>query len=259
MRQTRAFAAAFTVLFIGIATVAFTQSAASSQTANEILRKAEQSVYPDAFTMKVTMKTLESGSVESHMKMNITYKRKVGTRIEILSPSRSRGIRFLQKDSSLWMFNPRAGTSQAIRLSPRASFQGSVFSNRDIGDPQYSQEYNVRVAGNETIDQPGLGKVKAIVIEGTARNERVAYSKMKLWARASDLMLLKAEYFAKSGLLFKTMEFTDIRRMAGAERPSVLRMKSMDQKNKESIMTIDELQRDPALSDAIFTLSALTR
>jgi len=228
-------------------------------TAEQIVRKAEQSVYPDNFVMRATIETLKSGEVESHMDMEIRYKRDTGTRIELLAPARSHGVRFLQKEGNLWMFNPRAGSGQAIRLSPRASFQGTVFSNRDVGDPQYTTEYTVRVVGRESIDVQGSGQVDAIVVEGIARNAQVAYAKVRLWIRAKDYMILKAEYFAKSGLPFKTVEFTNIRRLAGKERPSVLRMLSMDQKDRVSIMTIHDLVEDPAMADAIFTLSALTR
>lgn len=232
---------------------------AQSDSAEALLRKAEQSIYPDAFIMKTKLQTLKSGSVESTMEMTITYKRGVGSRIELLSPPRSHGIRFLQKDSNLWMFNPQAGTSRAIRLSNGASFQGSVFSNGDLANPQYSKQYAVRIAGTETIVQPTMGTVKAIVIEGIARNERAPYSKIKLWVRATDDLLLRAEFYAKSGLLFRTMVCSDVREIAGAQRPTVLTMKSMDQKNRESIMTIEALQSNPSLSDSVFTLSALTR
>jgi len=232
---------------------------AQDLSAEQIVRKAEQSVYPDSFVMRATIETLKSGEVESRMDMQIRYKRGTGTRIELLAPARSHGIRFLQKEGNLWMFNPRAGSGQAIRLSPRASFQGTVFSNRDVGDPQYTTDYTVQVVGHESIDVPGSGQVNAIVVEGLARNAQIAYAKVRLWIRASDYMILKAEYFAKSGLPFKTVEFTNIRNLGGRERPSVLRMLSLDQKDRVSVMTIHDLTEDPAMADAIFTLSALTR
>ncbi len=230
---------------------------AQALTADQVVRSAEQSVFPDAFVMHATLETLPAES--PRMEMTVSYKRNVGSRIELLAPARSRGLRFLQKEDALWLFNPQAGTSQAIRLSPKAAFQGSVFSNRDIGDPQYSTEYVTRLAGTETIDHPDLGSVPTIVLEGTARNESVAYSKIKLWVRSSDDMLLKGEYYAKSGLLFKRALFTGIRELAGRERPTVIRMISLDQPDRESVMTITSLEEKPDLSDALFSLAALTR
>ncbi len=232
---------------------------AQALTADQVVRSAEQSVFPDAFVMHATLETLQSGESPPRMEMAVSFKRSIGSRVELLAPARSRGLRFLQKEDALWLFNPQAGTSQAIRLSPKAAFQGSVFSNRDIGDPQYSTEYVMRLAGTETIDHPDLGSVPTIVLEGTARNESVAYSKIKLWVRSSDDMLLKGEYYAKSGLLFKRALFTGIRELAGRERPTVIRMISLDQPDRESVMTITSLEEKPDLSDALFSLAALTR
>lgn len=249
--------AAIAAIVLGL--FAVTPAASQSLSAEQILRQADQSVYPDEFRMQGTLTTKNSGRVETEMQMQVEYKRKTGTRIQLLSPPRSRGIRFLQKGNDLWMFNPRAGTGQAIRLSPRASFQGSVFSNRDVGDPQYASDYNVTIAGTVTLNHPELGEVKALLLEGTAKNERVAYSKVKIWVRAEDHMMLQTEYYAKSGLLFKRAVFTRVKQMAGRVRPTLMRMTSMDAKNKESDLSIDSLEANPNLSNAIFTLSALTR
>ncbi len=232
---------------------------AQSLSPEELVRRAEQSVFPDAFVMHVTLETRESGAVTSSMDMVVTYKRLVGSRIEILSPARSRGIRFLQKEGALWMFNPQAGTGQAIRLSPRAAFEGSVFSNRDIGDPQYSTQYDMRLQGTEPFDDPELGRVTALVLEGTARSETAAYSRVKLWVRQGDLMLLQGEYYAKSGLLFKKETFTGMREMAGKTRPTVMRIVSFDQPDRESVLTITSLAEKPDLPDSLFSLAALTR
>jgi outer membrane lipoprotein-sorting protein len=232
---------------------------AQSLSPEQIVRRAEQTVFPDAFVMRATLETRESGAVRSRTEMAVTYKRGVGSRIELLSPPRSRGIRFLQKESALWIFNPQAGTSQAIRLSPKAAFQGSVFSNRDIGDPQYSTQYDMRLLGTENFDHPELGRVSALVVEGSARNETVAYSMVKLWVRQSDFMLLQGEYYAKSGLLFKQELFTGIREMAGKQRPTVIHMVSLDQPGRESVMTMTSLTEKPDLPDSLFSLAALTR
>ena len=225
----------------------------------QIIRRADQTVFPDEYFMRATLLTTQPGKDTASMEMTVTYKRGVGSRIELLSPPRSRGIRFLQKEGALWLFNPQAGTSQAIRLSPKAAFQGSVFSNRDVGDPQYSLEYDMRLAGNETFDHPQLGSVSALVLEGTARNEQVAYSRVKLWVRASDFMLLQGEYYAKSGLLFKRVLFTGVRQMGGRERPTIIRMVSYDQPDRESVLTVSQLEERPDLPDSLFSLAALTR
>jgi outer membrane lipoprotein-sorting protein len=256
--DARVIAAAGLLAFL-TGTVAPTVLSAEELTPEQIIRRADQTVFPDAYLMRAGLETTQPGRAAASMEMTVTYKRDVGSRIELLSPPRSRGIRFLQKEDALWLFNPKAGTNQAIRLSPKAAFQGSVFSNRDIGDPQYSKEYDMRLAGSETFDHPALGKVSSLVLEGTARNEQVAYSKVKLWVRSDDYMLLQAEYYAKSGLLFKKALFTGVREMGGRERPTVIRIASFDQPDRESVLTVSRLEERPDLPDSLFTLAALTR
>jgi outer membrane lipoprotein-sorting protein len=250
-------AAGILAFLTGLAAPAALQ--AQGLTPEQIIRRADQTVFPDEYLMRATLQTIQPGRAATSMEMTVTYKRGVGSRIELLSPPRSRGIRFLQKEGALWLFNPQAGTSQAIRLSPKAAFQGSVFSNRDVGDPQYSSEYDMRLAGNETFDHPQLGSVSALLLEGTARNEQVAYSKVKLWVRAGDFMLLQGEYYAKSGLLFKRALFTGVRQMGERERPTIIRMVSYDQPDRESVLTVSQLEERPGMSDSLFSLAALTR
>ncbi len=254
----RARAAAVALVFL-MSVAAPAAVSAQGLTAEQIISLADQTVFPDEYFMRATLQTLQTGRAETSMEMTVTYKKGVGSRIELLSPARSRGIRFLQKEGALWLFNPQAGTNRAIRLSPKAAFQGSVFSNRDVGDPQYALEYDMRLSGDETFDHPQLGNVSARLLEGTARNEQVSYSKVKLWVRAGDFMLLQAEYYAKSGLLFKRALFTGVREMAGRERPTVIRMISYDQPDRESVLTVSRLEERPGMSDSLFSLAALTR
>ena len=256
MHHRRALAA---LILITSCLVAPVSAVAQPPSAEEVLRRAERSMFPDSFVMRATLRTLESGTEATSMQMDISYKRDVGSRIEILSPARSRGIRLLQKEGALWLFNPMAGTGQAIRLSPKAAFQGSVFSNRDVGDPQYSAQYEVTESDQEVLDHPQLGQVPVLVLVAAARGPDAAYSRVKLFVRASDYLLLEGEYYAKSGLLFKRQLFTDIRELAGRQRPTTMRMVSLDQPNRESVMSIESLQEKPALPDSMFSLAALTR
>ncbi len=47
--------------------------------------------------------------------------------------------------------------------------------------------------------------------------------------------------------------------MAGSERPTVIRMISLDQPGKESVLTIASLAEKPDIPDSLFSLAALTR
>lgn len=230
-----------------------------SMPADEMLARMEEALYPDSFSMKVTLETHRPDRRDSSMTMESYHKEGVGTFIEVTAPARSRGMRFLQKEESLWMYNPRSGARRAIRLSPRESFQGSVFSNNDVGDPTYTDDYSAAYRDGETIDHPDLGSVECHVIVGEAKHEEAAYGRIVAWIRTSDLAPVRMELYAKSGLLFKKMTLSQFRRMAGRERPALMRMDSMVQENTYSTVSIEAMEARTDLEDRMFTQASLTR
>lgn len=168
-------------------------------------------------------------------------------------------MRFLQKEEDLWMHNPRSNSRRAIRLSPRDSFQGSAFSNNDVGDPNYSDDYDVRIAGGETLNHEELGSVETVKLELTAKRETTTYGRIVMWIRESDDIPLKMEYYAKSGLLFKRMTLSEITDLAGRQRPSFMRMESLEQDDFYSTVKIEEMEVREDLPDRYFSQANLTR
>lgn len=235
------------------------QEAPQNMDAAAMLEKAESRMYPDNFFMKSRIETSRPDRRDSTLVLESHFKDEVGTFMEILEPARSRGMRFLRKGDSLWMYNPKARSRRAVRLSPRESFQGTVFSNNDVGDPDYSDDYDVSYAPEETIDHPELGSVDCYVIEGVASSQSSPYGSILMWVRESDLMPLQMEYFAKSGLLFKRMTVTKLGDLAGRLRPARMRMESLEQEDAYSIVVIEEMERRDDLPDRKFSQSALTR
>lgn len=225
----------------------------------QMLSRVEESLYPASFFMRGTLETHRPDRRDSTMTMESYHKEGVGTFIEIVAPARSRGIRFLQKSESLWLYNPKSGSRRAVRLSPREAFQGSVFSNNDVGDPTYVDDYTPTYTEPETIQHPTLGGVACYVLVGEAKHPEAAYGRVKIWIRRSDLQPVLMEMYAKSGLLFKRMSLQDFRQMAGRLRASVMRMDSLVQEDTYSVVTIEELERREDLADRMFTQAYLTR
>lgn len=227
--------------------------------AHELLLRAENTVFPDSFRAEVTLTTREDDETTFEMELSLDYKQDVGSYMEILAPERSRGLRFLQIDDSLWMYNPRAAGGRALRLSPRDSFQGSAFSNRDLSDPEFADSYSVELAGSETIEHPDLGDVECWVLEATAEDDQLAYARVRLWIAKEREILVRSHYLAKSGLLFKTAEYLDIRQIAGAERPTTIEMRDRQQANRVSTMSITSMEVANDLPNRVFTQRNLTR
>ncbi|MFW5848858.1 MAG: outer membrane lipoprotein-sorting protein [bacterium] len=248
-----------TALLVTAITLLAAPALAAQPTADELFLAAEDTVFPDSFRAEITLTTTEGDELISEMDLTLVYRHETGSYMEVTAPARSRGLRFLQIDDALWMYNPRAGGGRAIRLSPRASFQGSTFSNRDLSDPEFADDYTVEVEGSETIDHPDLGTVECWVLNATARNEQLAYARIRSWLSKDEEILLRSHYFAKSGLLFKTAELSDIREHAGAHRPTTIEMQSRQETDRVSRMSITSLETADDLPDRFFTQRHLTR
>lgn len=248
---------AASVAFAGLA--AAQTDGSPDVSADEMLARMESALYPDSFFMRTRMETHRPDRRDTTMTMEAYHKQGVGTLIEVLAPARSRGMRFLQKEESLWLYNPRAGGRRAIRLSPRESFQGSVFSNNDVGDPTYTDDYSARYGEPETVDHPTLGAVETYVIIAEPTHQEAAYGKIVAWVRTSDAAPVQMELYAKSGLLFKRMTLSNFIELAGRQRPAMMRMDSMVQENTYSIVEIEAMEVRDDLEDRMFTQANLTR
>ncbi|MFW5826425.1 MAG: outer membrane lipoprotein-sorting protein [bacterium] len=253
-RYARLATAAFLVALLVLPTLADAQPSA-----DELLVAAENSVFPDSFVATVVLTTTEDGEAASEMELEISYRHETGSYMEVVAPARSRGLRFLQIEETLWMYNPRAGGGRAIRLSPRSSFQGSAFSNRDLSDPEFADDYDARIDGSEEIEHPELGRVDCWVLEATATDDSLAYARIRVWVTEETRYFVRAEYYAKSGLLFKSSVLRGIERLAGARRPTVIEMRNRQREGLVSTMEITEMEVADDLPDRVFTQRHLTR
>lgn len=247
------------LLVVAVLGAVTSTGAAQTPTAQDLLEAAETSAWPRVFEADVTIASTENGEVVSQMRLDVAHSRDRGTYMEVTEPARSRGLRLLQIDDNLWMYNPRARSSRAVRLSPQASFQGSVFSNRDLSDPQFSDDYSVSIARTEVLRDDELGEVQCSVLEAEATDDTVAYARVLMWVRTSDGLLLRAEYYAKSGLLYKRAEFSGIAELGGRDRPTEIRMISQQAQGTVSTMTIHTMRISDSLPARQFTQSYLTR
>lgn len=246
----------FFILFLFLITGAIEYS--FGLTPEQVIDKADEVMYPDSFFMLVTMVTKGPG-IDRSMTLESYHKDGVGSFMEILKPARSKGMRFLQKENTLWMFNPKSRSRKAIRLSPKGAFQGSVFSNNDVSDPDYADDYDTAFLANEFLEHAELGRMECYVIEGSAKDEKTSYARIKVWCTIEDFLPLKFQYYAKSGMLFKEMELSGFKQLAGRLRPTIINMKSFEQKDTISTVTIEKLEIRDNLSDSMFTQEALKR
>lgn len=226
--------------------------------ASAILDEIDAAFYPPSFFVRMHLSSEMSGR-SAEMTIESLHLSGVGSIMEIIEPRRSAGTRFLSVDETLWMYNPRGRGTQAIRLSPRDSFQGTVFANNDVADAQFADDYTAEYVERRRIDHPTLGATWCHVIDAVASDREATYGRVRLIARESDLAPLRIEYFAHTGLLYKTMELDGFDEVAGRVRPTVWTMLSHEQEGAFTVVTVEELEERADLDATDFTQRALTR
>src|SRR2546428_6319172 len=118
----------------------------------------------------------------------------------------------LRVGESMWVYMPNL--KRALRIASRDSFQGGDFNNADALRVNYVADYEPVLTG---ADDPSLW-----LLELTAKTKDAAYDKIKLWVRREDRLPAKAEYYAASGKMLRSMTFADPKDFHGLKRPSHL-------------------------------------
>lgn len=271
MKRRHLIRAGLASLFIGAAGLLSAQSPEAAAAldpapvaevaADELLQRLERTIFPESFVASMRMTTERPGRRMTEMVLDNYHLEGAGTFMEVTAPSRSRGMRFLQKESELWMYNPRSGSRRAIRLSPRDSFQGSVFSNNDVSDPDYSDDYRAAHAGTARIAHPTFGTVESVVIEAVATHDEAPYGRIVISLSSVDgrAVPLQFDYYSRSGLQFKRMTLDRYENFAGAFRPRIMRMESLEEEGAVTTVTIETLEVREDIPSRYFNQQELTR
>ncbi len=255
------------VFVLAVPVLTFAQGDASgvstSIDANRLLELSDDAIFPESFIATYRMTTERPDRRATEMVFESSHLEGAGTYMEVSAPARSRGMRFLQKEDDLWMYNPRSGSRRALRLAPRDSFQGSVFSNNDVSDPDYADDYEARRAGSRDLDHPEIGRVTTTVIEADAIRDEAPYGRIVMWIwggpEGGSVVPLRIDYYSKSGLPFKRMILTEYGFSAGAFRPAVMRMESLEQAGAVTTVRIEDLEARDSIPARLFNQAELTR
>ena len=225
----------------------------------QLLAQVDAVRFPESFYARITMTTVSPGEADNVMTLDNTHKKAFGSFLEIQAPARSKGTKMLTQEGTLWMYNPRSGSTKPLRLAPRDSFQGSSFSNSDVSKTSFTEEYAGTTEGEDTVETTEFGTVKAWRVRADATTPEAAYGHIVLWVREGDSLPLKFDYYAKSGLLFRQMVLSEYKQMAGRIRATRLEMTSLDKKGTKTILHIDRMDLRDDIPDTLYNLTNLTK
>jgi outer membrane lipoprotein-sorting protein len=164
-----------------------------------------------------------------------------------LDPPSDKGRATLRLGDNMWLYIP--GVGKPLRITSLQSVVGGVFNNADILALDYSVEYNV-----EKVEDGS-----SYILSLKARTTAVAYDRLKMWVDKATVLPVAIEAYAASGLLIKTLHFSDIKDFGnGIKRPATMETDSPLYKGYKSVMLYAKIKAR-VFPDEVFTLDYLPR
>ncbi len=175
---------------------------------------------------------------------------------EYISPVREQGTKMLKLDNLLWIYSPE--TDRIIQISGhmlRQSVMGSDLSYEDMmEDPHLLNHYTGKIEGQEKI-----GDRDCWVINLTAITPDVAYETQKLWVDKDRFIPLKKELYAKSGVLLKRIDLSDVTQVQGRWYPKKILFKDVLKEGEGTEFDMMDIEFNAKIPDYIFSKASLKK
>lgn len=214
----------------------------------ELLRKVDRNLEPESYENYRKLVNIEPSGAKKEYVLYTAKKGRDKMIALFLDPPSERDRATLRLGENMWLYIPNVG--KPIRITSLQSVIGGVFNNADILQLDFSEEYNV-----EGVEE----KPDGYVLRLKAKTGAVAYDRLTMLVDRKLLLPLTIEAYAASGLLIKTLRYSEIKDFGdGIRRPSVLETDSPLFKGYKSLMVWAKL-RKRTLADEVFTLDYLPR
>lgn len=215
---------------------------------NEMLINVDRNLNPESFEMYRKLINIEPDGSKKEFVMYSVKKGKDKIASVFLSPASEKGRSTLRIGENMWLYIPNVG--RPIRITSLQSVTGGVFNNSDIMRVDYSAEYDC-----EKVEPANDGHILYL----KAKTNTVAYDKVKMWVYGTRLLPDKIECFASSGMLIKTLYFTNVKDFGnGLVRPAVIETDSPLYKGYKSIIIFAKVN-EKDLPDEVFTLNYMSK
>ncbi len=215
---------------------------------SDILRKVDRNLEPDSYESYRKLINIEPNGRQKEYVLYTVKKGRDRLVALFTAPASEKGRSTLRLGDNMWLFVPEVG--KPIRITSLQSVVGGVFNNADILRLDYGVEYKVDEATE-------VGE--SYVLSLKALTDSVAYDRLKMWVDKEKFLPTKIEAYAASGLLIKTLTFSQVKDFGGGlVRPSVVETDSPLYKGYRSVMIYAGVKAR-AVPDEVFTLDFMPR
>jgi outer membrane lipoprotein-sorting protein len=245
-----------TSLFVVLLT-AFQPTFATAQSADEIVKRADEALKGDRIYSVSRMTVYKSGKAQPVQEMEGYSMEKEGKSYSLsiyTAPNRMKGTANLMIEDDLWVrFGSTGRTRKLSSSAKKNSAGGTDFSYADMGDggQGISEKYRARLLGAETIEGEDCYKVELLAADTDA-----PYEKMVVFITKEGFRYLRIDYYEGNANI-KSMTLHDFRTVGAKVYPF---RQTMENHTKPSVTVVEviKLEMDSSrVQDRLFTIGYL--
>jgi outer membrane lipoprotein-sorting protein len=220
-------------------------TSAASTDAATIVRFGEEHLRGKSLQALMTM-TIVRPTFTRELKLRVWTSGKTKALVEILQPAKETGIASLRADDQMWNFLPK--TDQIVRVPTSLmlqSWMGSDFTNDDLMKmSSLADDYFPRRLREEK---------GTTVLELTPKpNSPVVWGKILYWARGSDRLPVREEFYDERGRLVRTLVLEEFRQIDDRVVPLRWTISKAGSDEKTTVV-YERLLYDRILDDRLFS------
>ncbi len=215
---------------------------------NELLDNIDAVRLPTQYKAIFLMKNHLQDGREITYKFEGVEDRDKGSYLEILEPSREQGRKFLLIGSNIWMYAPEIG--KTIRLSSRDRFLGSEFSNSDLMEGNYKNNYYA-------VSIDSINNFYLLELEG--KDPSSPYKSISLEVRKSNYIPSVLKFYTLSGRFFREMVMDSIKLFEGEPYATYLKMTNIITPDSYTEVKVLSIKRLESISSSLFKPENLGR
>jgi|UPI000364D55A outer membrane lipoprotein-sorting protein len=170
--------------------------------------------------------------------------------VRILEPRKDHDTTWLKNGKNLWMFIPRL--ERDIRIPPSmmlSSWMGSDFTNDDLVKMESvveDYEHHIIARDDTTVTIESIPHPNAPVVWGKL-----------IHVINNEHLPLSVAYYDEHNSLVRTMHYSEVKTMDGRRLPTRWVMQSASENSKQTILTMEQVDFDLQLNDAMFSRKRL--
>jgi hypothetical protein len=215
------------IKFILMLSLFITASVLSAQDANEIIRKVDRIMFPDARSEIILI--FEKNKMKKDEYKFVSYSKDLNQKIIVrfTSPKNMAGNDLLFIDQNVWTYDKKA--QRTVKIPSNLTFGTTGFSFGDVVRLNMTDNYAASVSSRDDAKW---------VLNLTSRERNAPYFRIELEVKKDGFIPVKGTCFGRNNNIIKTMEYSDIKTVNGIKKPVKITVKSPLEPDQVSTMIL---------------------